>query len=120
MEHIFSFAAGHGRIARGTWVFRIAVLAVVCASLGMTARTLAGSAGAAIFAALFVWCAVAISIQRLHDIGRTGLSLFILLIPVFGPVWLVLQLARRGVEGPNRFGGDPAARMDYLNVDIAK
>ena len=120
MDYVSSFATSQGRIARGTWVFRIVVLAVVCASFGLLAETVFGNTGAALFAALFLWCAAAISIQRLHDIGRTGASLFMLLIPVLGPLWFIVQLSRRGVDGPNRFGRDPASRIDYLKVDIAK
>jgi uncharacterized membrane protein YhaH (DUF805 family) len=120
MEFISSFAARYGRIARGTWVFRIVILAMMCAAFGLLAQAVIGSTGAALFAALFLWCASAVSIQRLHDTGHTGWSLFVLLIPVLGPIWLAVQLARRGVEGPNRFGPDPVARMDYLRVDITK
>jgi hypothetical protein len=32
---------------------------------------------------------------------------------------LLLALLRPGVEGRNRYGGDPFARLDYLRVDIA-
>ena len=66
------------------------------------------------------WGALAISTQRLHDIGRSGPSLLLLLIPVLGPLWVLLLLCRRGGEGKNRYGDDPLSRHDYLQVNIAK
>jgi uncharacterized membrane protein YhaH (DUF805 family) len=119
MHFISVFATGYGRIARGTWLFRLAVLGIVCAAFGVLVRSFAGNNGAALFALLFLWCATAVSIQRLHDGGRSGWTLFALLLPVAGPVWVFLQLFKRGIEGRNRYGNDPAARMDYLKVDIA-
>lgn len=86
----------------------------------MLAQAVAGETGAALFAALFIWCAAAVSVKRLHDIGRSGWFLLVLAIPVLGPLWLALQLCKRGVDGRNRYGSDPMARMDYLKVDISK
>lgn len=120
MEIISAFTLSYGRIARGTWAYRFIALALTATAFGMLAQDLIGSAGAALFAALFLWCAGALSVQRLHDIGRSGWSLCALLIPVLGPIWFAFQLARRGVEGPNAYGRDPMARMDYLKVDITK
>lgn len=117
---ISAFVTGYGRIARGTWLFRLAILGVVCAAFGTLAQSFLGGGAAALFALLFLWCASAISVQRLHDHGRSGWTLLALLVPVAGPLWLLLQLFKRGVEGRNRYGGDPAARMDYLKVNIAE
>ncbi len=120
MELISSYALRYGRVARATWLFRLVLLSVSCTAFGLLAQSILGGPGASLFAALFVWCAGAVSIQRLHDIGRSGWSLLTLLIPVLGPLWLLLQLVKRGVEGGNRHGQDPLARMDYLRVDITK
>ena len=121
MMHVLStYFLSHGRIARTTWLGRLAVLALLCTAFGMLGAALAGDAGAALLALVFVWGAGAAAIQRLHDIGRGGASLLLLLIPVLGPVWLFMLLCRRGAEGTNRHGADPMARHDYLRVDIGK
>jgi uncharacterized membrane protein YhaH (DUF805 family) len=120
MEFLSSHFLAHGRIARGTWLFRLAVAGVLCAAFGMLAGTVAGESGEALLAIVFLWVAVAVSIQRLHDIGRSGLNMLLVLIPVIGPVWVLLLLGRRGAEGSNRYGRDPLARLDYLKVDISK
>ncbi len=118
-ELIASFLLGDGRIARGTMFYRLFTLAALCTAFGMLGGELAGSYGSAIFAAVFLWCTCALFLQRLHDIGRSGWTLFVLLIPILGPIWLLTQLLKRGVEGHNRYGNDPMARSGYLAVDIS-
>jgi len=120
MALLSAFFIGHGRIHRGLWLYRVIALGVLCAAFGLLAREIVGELGQAVCAAIFLWGVAALSIQRLHDIGRSGASLLLVLIPVLGPVWVLLLLARRGGEGSNRYGDDPTARHDYLKVDISK
>lgn len=47
---------------------------------------------------------VAMSVRRLHDIGRTGWWVFIILLPVIGFFVLLVFHCIRGTEGTNRFG----------------
>ena len=109
-----------GRLARSSWFGRLLVLAVVCIAFGFLAGALAGGAGEALVAAVFVCGAAALSTRRLHDAGRSAWSFAVAVIPVVGPLWLLFQLTRPGVEGRNRHGGDPLARFDYLTVDITR
>lgn len=110
----------HGRVGRATWLSRIVVLALVAIAFGLLAGASIGDAGSAVVAALFAWCAGALSTRRLHDIGKSAWSLLVVLVPVVGPLWLLFQLTRPGVEGRNRYGSDPASRFDYLRVDIER
>jgi uncharacterized membrane protein YhaH (DUF805 family) len=120
MELLSSFFLSHGRLARSSWFMRVLSLGVLCAAFGLLAHEFAGDAGEVLFAIVFLWGASAQAMQRLHDIGRSGANLLLALIPVLGPAWVVLLLSRRGSEGPNRYGPDPLARLDYLKVDISK
>jgi uncharacterized membrane protein YhaH (DUF805 family) len=86
----------------------------------MLAGELAGSVGNALLAMAFVWSACALSAQRLRDVGRSSWWLLAFFVPVLGPLWLLIQLLKRGVEGPNRYGDDPSARDGYLVVDISQ
>ena len=110
----------HGRVGRTTWLLRIVGLALLAVAFGLLAGSLLGDAGSAVVAALFAWCAGAVSTRRLHDIGKSAWSLLVLLVPVVGPLWLLFQLTRPGVEGRNRYGTDPESRFDYLRVDIER
>jgi len=52
----------------------------------------------------------ALAIRRLHDRDKSGWFVLIGLIPVIGPIWLLVELGfLRGSEGENRFGPDPLA-----------
>ncbi|SFB42087.1 Uncharacterized membrane protein YhaH, DUF805 family [Collimonas sp. OK607] len=119
MDLVMSYVLAHGRVARATWFYRLIGLILVCTAFGMLGKYVAGETGATLFAALFVWCSCAISTQRLHDIGKSGWSLLFFLIPVFGPIWLFVQLTSKGAEGSNRYGKDPLSRQGYLTVNIA-
>lgn len=115
-----AFFLSRGRITRSEWLTRIIIAALVCAAFGSLAGSWFGEMGAALFAIVFLWSAGALSTQRLHDIGRRGWSLLTAIVPVFGPIWVLIQMLRRGVDHENRFGPDPATRSDYLKVNIAE
>lgn len=108
-----------GRFARSSWFFRMLVVAITCVAFGMLANEILGNTGAAIFAALFIWRAISISIRWLHDCDKSGNCIFLLLIPVLGPVWLLWLLTRKGSEGKNRYGFAPRSNRNYLKVDIS-
>lgn len=62
-----------------------------------------------ILSALGVWPSIAVTVKRLHDRGRSGWFILISLIPLIGPIWLLIEAGfLRGTPGSNRFGADPA------------
>jgi len=99
------FGSPHGRIRRGT--FLLGLLFVLTSYLG--ARLLLEMLGLDLLASLLgvfpLWAALSLGIKRYHDLGRSGWNLLILLIPLFGPVWVMAELTFRGGRPePNRFG----------------
>jgi uncharacterized membrane protein YhaH (DUF805 family) len=50
---------------------------------------------------------LAVGIRRLHDLDRTGWWILLGLIPLIGPIILIVWFCSRGTAGPNRFGPDP-------------
>ena len=50
---------------------------------------------------------LAVSVRRLHDIGRTGWWLFIYFVPVVGPLLLLYFFVQPSDEAPNRYGPVP-------------
>ncbi len=53
---------------------------------------------------------IMVQVRRCHDRGRSGWFILCSLIPVAGPIWVLVELGfLRGTEGPNRFGPDPLA-----------
>ena len=105
-----------GRISRKTyWVATLPlfVLSVVTELLEGSVVT----SGDDVVLSLITLLAVAIpsfmlSIKRLHDRGKSGWFVLIGLIPVFGPLWLFVELGFfSGTIGSNLYGPDPLAPM---------
>ena len=54
-----------------------------------------------------IWAAIAVTVKRLHDLGRPGGHWWLLMIPVYNIYLGFVLLFGRGTQGPNRFGPDP-------------
>jgi uncharacterized membrane protein YhaH (DUF805 family) len=55
-----------------------------------------------------IWTSLAFFIKRFHDRDKSGFAMFMLLIPIVGAVWFMLEIYFfKGTEGANRFGKDP-------------
>src|SRR5438128_1833923 len=52
---------------------------------------------------------LAVTVRRLHDLDKSGWALLFALIPLVGPVLLIIWYATEGTRGANRFGPDPLA-----------
>ncbi len=50
---------------------------------------------------------LAVSIRRLHDIGKSGWYLLVALIPIIGGIWLLILMATDGTPGENEYGVNP-------------
>jgi uncharacterized membrane protein YhaH (DUF805 family) len=57
---------------------------------------------------VFLWPSLALYAKRWHDRGKSGWWTLIILIPVIGGIWALIELGfLRGTEGPNGYGSDP-------------
>jgi len=50
---------------------------------------------------------LAVSVRRLHDIGKSGWYYLIILIPLAGPIWFLVLVATDGDPGENEYGVNP-------------
>lgn len=50
---------------------------------------------------------IAVSVRRLHDIGKSGYNILIGFIPFIGGIWLIVLYATNGDVGKNEYGPDP-------------
>jgi len=55
---------------------------------------------------------LAVSVRRLHDRGRSGFWLFLVLVPIIGVILLIVWYAMRGNEGTNNYGPHPSTKLD--------
>ena len=47
------------------------------------------------------------TVRRLHDQGKSGRFLFIILIPLIGVIWLLVLMITNGDAGKNKYGASP-------------
>lgn len=67
-----------------------------------------------IYPVLF-WALISTATKRLHDTAKSGYWLWLVLIPVLGPVFLFFQLGfRKGNKIVNRYGTIPGSAPDYF------
>ncbi len=58
-----------------------------------------------IFGLIAIIPAIMVYIKRFHDRDKSGWWVLIMLIPIIGPLWLLIELGfLKGTPGPNRFG----------------
>jgi len=55
--------------------------------------------------------ALAVTVRRLHDVGKSGWFLFIGLIPIIGSIWLLVLACKAGEAGENAYGEDPKGQL---------
>jgi len=62
-------------------------------------------------------------VRRLHDIGKSGWNYFMSLIPIVGPILLLVWLFTDGQRSANQWGDDPknpvSATFDFDNTNPA-
>ncbi len=53
-------------------------------------------------------------VRRLHDIGKSGWWIFIILIPIIGKIWLIVLLATDSQLSENKWGKNPKEANNKL------
>ena len=60
-----------------------------------------------LYAAAVLLPGLAVSIRRLHDIGKSGWWYLIYLIPIIGAIWLTVLMCLDSEPGENHWGENP-------------
>ena len=58
---------------------------------------------------------LAVTVRRLHDVGKSGWFYFIVLVPIIGAFWLLYLFVKDGDQGTNSYGSDPKNEFDEIN-----
>ena len=116
---VWVWTSFEGRIGRGTYWLKYVVPYVIILILLSIVETVAGITiddgmgnGIGILSTIFIlvniWFGLAVGAKRCHDRDRSGWFQAIVLIPIIGGIWLLVELGfLKGSEGENRFGPDP-------------
>ena len=104
-----------GRIDRLTyWIVSIFIWTSFYILFNLLNQGINYAATWVIYPILF-WSLISTAIKRFHDTNKSGHWLWLLLIPVFGPLFLIFQLGfRKGNREVNRFGTVPGSAPDYF------
>lgn len=52
---------------------------------------------------------LALSVRRMHDLGKSGWWILIGIVPLIGGIWLIVLAATEGQPNPNQYGPSPKA-----------
>ena len=107
-----------GRIPRFTFWVTTMLLGLAFVFLLISIETVFGRASSLVLYPPFFWAFAAVVTKRIRDRGKSPVWLLLVLIPLFGPIWLLVDLGvLRGTTGENRYGDDPLDdRQDYMTV----
>ena len=103
----YLFTTFEGRIGRRDWWTGVVVLFVASVIVSI----LFGDTGLVSFilSILIFLAGLALHVKRCHDRGKSGWWCLLLLIPVVGFIWALIDLGiLQGDDGPNRYGAQPA------------
>jgi uncharacterized membrane protein YhaH (DUF805 family) len=115
------FFSLEGRIGRGKWWLGILLLFIAqlvvfgtLAFFGLYSidpaqeMTLSAALVQLAVSIVFIWMSVCLGGKRYHDRDKSAWWMLIVLIPIIGWLWQIIELGLlKGTEGPNRFGPDP-------------
>ncbi len=116
MDWKYLYTSFEGRIGRQQMWMGIVVLiviSIVLAVLDMILGTRTDSGIGilgGIFSVICIFPSLALYAKRWHDRGKSGWWTLIILVPIIGGLWLLIELGfLKGTEGPNQYGADPLA-----------
>jgi uncharacterized membrane protein YhaH (DUF805 family) len=104
-----------GRInRRAYWVASIFIWTSFYVLFNLLQYAVSFAATWAIYPLLF-WALFATATKRLHDSNKTGFWLFLMAVPILGPLALIYLLGfKRGSIHTNSFGAPPNSAPDYF------
>ena len=113
------YAEFNGRARRSEYWYFVLFNLVISFVIGFTFGVIAGLLDMPALANLaYLWSlamfipGLAVSVRRLHDIGRSGWWLLLSLIPLVGAIILIIWYCTDSQPGANQYGSNPK-EMDY-------
>ncbi len=115
LEVLKKYAVFSGRARRKEyWMFALFNL-IICIVLGVI-EAIAGIAPesdqsvlAGIYSLAVLIPGIAVSVRRLHDTNHSGPWLLIALVPLIGPIILLVFMVQDSQQGDNQYGPNPKA-----------
>ena len=67
-----------------------------------------------IYSLFIITPTIAVSVRRLHDIGKSGWMILISLIPFVGGIWMLILMIRDSNPGDNEYGPNPKGILSII------
>jgi uncharacterized membrane protein YhaH (DUF805 family) len=119
------FADFSGRARRKEyWMFAlfnmifIIVAMILDNVLGLTVDKLPYGLFYFLYALFILIPGLAVSVRRLHDVGKSGWMILISLIPIVGGIWLLVLMLTDSNPGDNEYGVNPKTVADNEIVPV--
>ncbi len=84
------------------WVFTLTTM-VVGAVIGFVSSSLSS-----LFSLILFVPSLAVGVRRFHDIGKSGVNLLWVLLPIIGWIYMIVLWLKDGDAEPNKYGDAPA------------
>ncbi len=114
LDVLKKYAVFNGRARRKEyWMFFLINIAISIALtvIDSVLGTISASIGMGLFSGIYTLAVlvpgIAVGVRRLHDSNRSGWWMLIALVPVVGPIVLLVFLAQDSTPGDNQFGPNP-------------
>lgn len=111
IEVLKKYALFTGRAGRREyWMFVLVSFVIAIAisvGLGIVASADVASIVSLVYALAVLLPSIAVSVRRLHDIGRSGWWLLIALVPFIGVIVLLIFYLLDSQSGENKYGPNP-------------
>jgi len=114
LQVLKKYAEFSGRARRKEyWMFSLfnVIFMIVAMILDNILGTTAGELPYGVFYFLYALAVfipgLAVSVRRLHDIGKSGWMILIALIPIIGAIWLLVLMVTDSNPGENQYGQNP-------------
>jgi uncharacterized membrane protein YhaH (DUF805 family) len=93
---------------REYWIFLLINFVITMALTAVEQGIFGGSGILSSLYGLFVLIpGIAVSIRRLHDVGKSGWMQLVMFIPLIGWIWFLILMAKEGDLGRNEYGESP-------------
>ncbi|MET8953319.1 DUF805 domain-containing protein [Streptomyces sp. NPDC004393] len=110
IEALKKYAVFSGRARRKEYwnfVLFVAIIYVVLIAIGVGAKVTAVLALAGVFYLAILIPSLAVGVRRLHDTGRSGWWLLFGIVPLVGPITLLVFTVSDSQPGVNQYGPNP-------------
>ncbi len=110
LEVLKKYAVFSGRASRAEYWYFALFSSIIATVLGIIGAMVIGEHGMIfwmVYALAVFIPSLAVSVRRMHDIGKNGWTILIWLIPLIGGIWLFVLTVLDSNPGENKYGPNP-------------